>query len=574
MPFCWFCREAAHLLLRASISECKDLKHSLINEYSRIYENWTLSPIFEGLNNEDEMQIPFDELYTEVTICTPGDRKRNLTSYDDMFQYKGKSNRNIVIKGEAGIGKSTWCVRLLHAWCKAHGGNKEPADNENVFDNDMEKAMSRFQYLFFVPLRHVDDKIDSIQDAIFSSVLERFSNSNDVLKYILKKHSDDALIVLDGVDELPSVLSDKGVNNCPVIRTTRPWKYEDISAQKSLKIDMVLTLNGLSKKGINELTCKTINYFERSHGTTLKRDELEEKCEICLAAITFHGLYGLNVPLLLIIMVLCWLENKLSSSLTGTILNMLKVIFLRGKEKVQDLEHKSQICQKEFPPCVIEDETLSYYQELLEQLGHLAYEGLKAEASESDKRLDMLHDCNGTLVFTKSQLEKYVAKQNLEISYRFGLLSKSAVFASLTEEKKVSVSFYHKLFQEFFMALWIVCNEEFHDPQVWLKHSNAIPRMRNVIGFICGLDSSFEGSLRQHMLDLCNWYPNESSSIPLRLYDILEDIETTGTHGGVEQVSTYYLQRCGVIDTHIQCKEMLETIYLYLCQIDIKDLKI
>ena len=90
-----------------SFLECESLKQHLLEEYRRIHFKVSLSPIYEGLN-DDVLQVPVEELFTDVTIVRLDKKKEiALTSYKEMIQTKGTRNKTIFMKGEAGVGKST-----------------------------------------------------------------------------------------------------------------------------------------------------------------------------------------------------------------------------------------------------------------------------------------------------------------------------------------------------------------------------------------------------------------------------------------------------------------------------------
>ena len=514
-----------------SFLECESLKQHLLEEYRRIHFKVSLSPIYEGLN-DDVLQVPVEELYTDVTIVRPDKKKEiALTSYKEMIQTKGTRNKTIFMKGEAGVGKSTWCMQLVNAWCKAHCKNsndpsKETSEPIQSVHKEMEDVMSQFEYLIFVQLRYVEGHT-SILDLIFSSTLERLTVHEATFRKIIEKFSEQVLIILDGLDEYAKILDYKGLNKCTVISTTRPWKY-DIVCSKSpkLKVDLLLKLKGLNSDGVAELSKKVIKILTGAFGDYTHNEDgvndFDEQASECVERFKSVGLSeSVKIPLILIFMVECWFENEkqLLPSLTCNLISLLKIILQRGKQKLSESDKtayktlKSTWCgEDEIPACFGEDTKISKHYGLLLQLSHLAYQGLSSKSKEL------------SLVFKEKQLNQYFKPGETDVCYKFGLLSKSKMSTSLTGPINVSVSFYHKLVQEFFAALWIITKTDaFETKKETLTSIDKVLEMENVILFVCGLQPSLGTKLTEHFADVCNNDPavvkHRSLEINYRLLD-------------------------------------------------------
>ena len=201
-------------------------------------------------------------------------------------------------------------------------------------------------------------------------------------------------------------------------------------------------------------------------------------------------------------MVECWFENEkqLSPSLTCNLISLLIIIIQRGKQKLSESDKtayktlKSTWCREdEIPACFGQDTKISKHYGLLLQLSHLAYQGLSSKSKEL------------SLVFKEKQLDQYFKQGETEVCYKFGLLSKSKMSTSLTGPINVSVSFYHKLVQEFFAALWIIeKTDAFETETETLTSIDKVLEMENVILFVCGLQPSLGTKLTEHFADMCN----------------------------------------------------------------------
>ena len=482
----------------------------MVGEYTRIYRCISLSPLVEELN-DDALRIPIDKVYCDLDIVKVKDKSsagtsanKPLKSYSEMFA--DTEIKNIVIKGEGGTGKSTWCKWLLHAWCQVQRRELGMEGASDEANSDMEESLKRFDYLFFVTLRHVKYQ-SPLKDILLSARLERLSMKRYVCEFILANNSKNVLILVDGFDEYPFTLDCDGLGDSKIVMTTRPWKYDVLlSKDNNFKVDAVSEIRGLTSLGIRELSKKVIaSYSKQSPDLGFKRSNEEEQTdsEVCLDDIDSAELSdSINIPLILIITVLSWLEKdkSLSKSTTYMILDLLKVIFDRGKTKLSETDKqalKRAEQEKKETPVFHKSLTAKYNfmydnQVLLQHLGRLAY----TELTNQNKGL--------SLVFSKDELHEFLDSEELEICYKLGLLTASAVTISLLVPPQVSISFYHKLFQELFAAIGVICDSdttlsEFKNILTSLK---AVLEMENVIIFITALNPCIGSDLSKHIADL------------------------------------------------------------------------
>ena len=497
----------------------KNLQQSLIEEYKHIGFDVPLSPIYDGLN-DDILKVNIDELYTELVIVIPEKKAETpLRSYKDIFRSKGQANRTIFLKGEAGVGKSTWCMQLLYAWVRKHDKNfknivnpkTDISDYSDHAVQDLEEAISQFDYLFIVPLRYVKGK-HSIKDVVFSSLLERLSSLKGTVRGVIENCSDKVLILLDGIDEYTENLSYDGLNQCTVISTTRPWKYDHICATNpGLKVDVVLNLKGLDKTGIETLAkkvCIAVNNSDGNDMSTIQsRVSLDSVVRDQVTTFVRHvrdiGMTdALKIPLTLIIMLESYLENgSLSQSVTRNLVSLLEVLVGRGEKKMLESDFESSSLkdcrfmssEENSIPFFAENESLSDYAFLLQKLSKLAFCGIISSRKED------------ALIFSEKQLGQIFTADELRMCFKFGLLSRSRYFTSMLGKMKASVTFYHKMVQEFFAAAWIVSNTEAVDKlKKGIASVSDILDIENVFVFICGLDAHIGSELTKHFVDVCN----------------------------------------------------------------------
>ena len=125
------------------------------------------------------------QTYTYSYQSTNQYDKRTPLAYKDLFGvHKGKKQvRKVLIEGDAGIGKTTFCTAVSEDWA-----------NDGLFQ--------QFMLLFLLPLRH--KKVASV-----GSIMEliKLLHTNQevcscVASYLEKEEGDNILIVADGWDEL------------------------------------------------------------------------------------------------------------------------------------------------------------------------------------------------------------------------------------------------------------------------------------------------------------------------------------------------------------------------------------
>ncbi|XP_053405051.1 uncharacterized protein LOC123522859 [Mercenaria mercenaria] len=142
----------------------------------------------------------------------------DVLSMSDIFTKDGKPIKIIYVLGDAGSGKSSFCKSLINYWCLAHSEQGQSIDDE--FSGV--KEMKKFNFLFYLPLRHHTDKMK-----IKEMLEEKYEHP--ALMKLLKYESRTCLVVLDGLDEWNPPASkctpERGaLKEYTVLTTSRPWK--------------------------------------------------------------------------------------------------------------------------------------------------------------------------------------------------------------------------------------------------------------------------------------------------------------------------------------------------------------
>ena len=479
------------------------------------------SAIHDGINEVVE-KVPFDEFYSDIDIrCSEG---KNVDSLLDIFADDNCRNilikgRNILIKGVFGVGKSTFCRKLMLAWCQAKSRDAKTRADENMQSlpdtETMEEALSRFQYLFFVD--QGKGNYSTIQEAILSSLC-RLPNCQEMLEHIFKEKSQAVLIIVDGFDEYPNI-EFKGVNQRTVLMTTDQSHCDKICSKVDFKIDKVLTISGLNEEGISNLRYKII----QSYNKTSPHDNIESMSQECKERLTGLDLsQSFTNPFMLKTLVIGWLDEKIKPSETCNLLEMLKLFALRtqnkSKAKTETQEKKgtnssSREGYANIPFCLRDNKTLNPHMDMMLKLGEHVYRGLIDSSQFESFNIPM----------RESYFDKHFREDFESCAKTMGILTKQT-FTPEQDEKEITLSFIHHHFEQFFTALWIVCNQCKNEE--WLSSSKDFVTDENkkarILSFVCGLNSMLGSQLSRHVIEMVT---NDKELNKFRLEQTSSDCE-------------------------------------------------
>ena len=174
-----------------------------------------------------DYSIDMDELYTELTLerlnnTKFGERGKILQNYTDMFKHDSKSpkgRKKVLMKGEAGMGKTSLGKKMGFDWVKG--------------------VFKMFSIIFFLTLRLMNPD-DSIESVIMEQhpELEGLKMSKQKVGAILNKFGDRCLLILDGLDEhgqgqndeVLKIIRNQKLLNCGILVTSRPHSTTDVQS--------------------------------------------------------------------------------------------------------------------------------------------------------------------------------------------------------------------------------------------------------------------------------------------------------------------------------------------------------
>ena len=215
-----------------------EVSHDLIETISNLYKTreGRLSP-FPWC---EEFNFNLNDIFTKPTIVTRDKAGRSVSEQIDstmgVFRpHKDCSKpRTVLIEGEPGMGKTTYCQKIACDWA-------------NGVETDV--SFPNFKLLLFLRCCDVSGSIwEAIDDQLLPKDIEKDAKEN-FFKFIRANQSQ-VLLVLDGLDEAPSNLSKmftdlvqgRELPKCHIILTSR----QEAGVSVSKYCDTLLHMTGFS----------------------------------------------------------------------------------------------------------------------------------------------------------------------------------------------------------------------------------------------------------------------------------------------------------------------------------------
>ena len=514
----------------------------------------------------DEEGVPLSNIYGQVLIEQNVEAMRKtrkpdemsgsklLNTIQDMFYIKKiikKSKisvlaKRIILTGEAGYGKTVLCLKLVDTWSKSkqnkkgqsiikqhsasdtehkveqsvhaedvhgltsikdldksnNGGDKGSDDYDN--DDNLQQFLAYFDMVFYIPLRHAKHGISSIVDLVCESVQECEQNTKQKLRQMLGDGKIPCLVILDGLDEwkapdtcrVPGFPDIDGLVNYTVLCTMRPWRMVNLCLALDSLCDKAVQILGLKDASVETVISNVLVHY---YGLQLDSPLYEEKFKHFCAQAKLPELKSLmKIPLMLTASCLVWNEESDVSSSYFMSLFYLKLMVLtitraENKHGIVNsfLNQKRQNTNtlSNIPSILLEFDPIIDSLEIIKPVGRLALHDLLSKEPH--------------LVFPKNKLERDIGKSNVEIALKVGILSQSKA-PGLSYQQRVSVSFYHKSFQEFTAALYMACGDVEALASFCSKCNTMekIMELSNIIKFVFGLDTVVSSQLSEHINDV------------------------------------------------------------------------
>ena len=409
----------------------------LINGILQLYktrEGW-LSP-FPWC---EEFQFFLGNIFTRLKVVR---RKKTRGEITDVFvdmssildpYEECSAPRTVLIEGEPGMGKTTYCKKYAYDWA-----TKQQAPQGC--------GSTAFKVVLLLKCRDIHS---DVWEAIDDQLLPRDIDEEVKQQFFqfIRENQSSILLILDGLDELPSgklsmfseLIEGKVLPRCHIVATARHEAGKEVRKC----CDTLLQIEGFTEKHVRGFV--TMYFKERPDLATklLERMSRDENLKEMAAN-------PLNTALLCL---LCEeFEGAFSENRAQLYLDMVECVLRRYRKKKGLLE--------------IGEDLTNHYKPQLNRLGLVALNGL----------------LNDKLDFNESELGNH-AKELTE----FGFLSVQPGGNKLRQ--KLHYAFLHKSFQEFFAAFFICSQiqnkkitpaELVSDPRYFVK-------LKQVLLFSCGI---------------------------------------------------------------------------------------
>ena len=421
---------------------------------------------------------------------------KELQSLQEMFYTNEKPAKRIFLKGEAGCGKTFFCLKLLDTWCQVK--------QSGIAHDVLQQCLGVFDLVFYLPLRHFKGNLASVKDMIGQTVSEQCLK----LVSVGQIH---CLVILDGLDESPvsfrELPSMHGIVSYVLFCTTRPWKLTQFSLTYSSddKVVQILGLLPTSEKKVIEFVL--VNFYKLKKET----DEFKRKFKRYSSMLKISSLESLvKMPMVLTACCCMWYEEDAYSeqsqdtegqvtkdsptvhtSMTFTYLSLVDSMIRRADQKCDLRSLLTQACPlplTNIPKVLTSFSYIHNFLAALLPLCRLAYTDLVSGDTK--------------LVFQKDELERELGHPLVEIALKVGLISQTKAPGRF-HQQNVSVNFYHKSVQEFLAAVHLTCTDT-DDLKSYCTSLDKVMNVANVIKFGIALDPSFCHDVSKHVMDIVN----------------------------------------------------------------------
>ena len=339
-------------------------------------------------------------IYRKKTRGTATDRVVTMSEILNPHEECEKP-RTVLIEGKPGMGKTTYCKKLVFDWATGK------LETEDCFPN--------YQIVLFIKCR---DVMSDLWEAIDDQLLSRDVDEDTREKFFdfIRQNQSDVLLVLDGLDEVPEeklpmfteIIQGRVLPNSRVVATAR----HEAGMKVRKYCNTLLEIEGFTNEDARTFVFK---YFKTSEHLA-KKLIFQLRNDKNLKDMTVNPL---NTALLCLV---CEeFEGVFPESRTMLYMEIIQCVLRRYRAK------------KELPENG--DDLIELYENQLKHLGSIALKGL-------------LED---NLDFDKKELGKHAASD----LPGFGFLSVQPGGSKLRPTQRYG--FLHKSFQEFFAGFYLCC---------------------------------------------------------------------------------------------------------------------
>ena len=523
---------------------------------AKIYKNATQ---FIPVLLEDDERLPVGEIYAPLLLAEDLDAmkrtrrpdapsgNRIIKNMKEVFYVDEELSTSIFLKGDAGSGKTVFCLKLVESWSLL----KQSTNQEHVCEKDsdfikqvmeaapflrlevygsftmpeglcttcnLQKCISEFDLLYYVALRDARVGKTSVVELVCDAVCNGVPNAMNRTKRLLSDDNIKCLIILDGLDEWSAPDGWTGLpddyelsDQCTIMSTMRQWKFAYLT-RKLKHDDRIVTVCGLSSYSIAKVVENIVVDFYGGDKEKM-RQRFVDFYEKATSKVQGNIM---RMPMVLVAACHLWCGEDSDDSLISTdVMNspcrshfnlilideMIKNSASRrckqGSMNLHPAAKKKKENSQTHPrvPAILRTfKHIFRFIDMLLPFCELAYTDLVSPETK--------------LIFYKGDLEEKLGKEMVALAHSIGLISQAKLCgkSKLNEPQKLSVSFYHKSIQEVLAAIYIKCETEDKVSELceYCSTMEKIMEMANVIRSVMVLDSKVSSMISKHVIDIVN----------------------------------------------------------------------
>ena len=386
----------------------------------------------------EEFHIQLNDIYTRLKVI--GRKKARGTATDEVVNMSAifkpheecSNPRTVLIEGKPGMGKTTYCKKLLYDWAT----RKPPADG----------CFPQFETVLLLKCRDIKSNIwEAIDDQLLP--LDIQEDIREKFFTFIRQNQSSVLLVLDGLDELPTgklrecseIIQGRVLPKCHLVATSRP----EAGMKVRRYCDTILEIQGFAEEDATKFIYK---YFKNMEDLAQKL-VFKLRNDKSLQDMTANPL---NTALLCLLCEEC--QGIFPESSTQLYLDIIECVLRRFRRKKGLPETSEKLTE--------------IYKTELKLLGLIALNGLHA----------------GNLNFDEHELRNH----NVKLS-GFGFLSVQPGGSKMRPCRRYA--FLHKSFQEIFAAYYLCCqllNQEI-TPESLVSDARYFNELKQVLLFSCGI---------------------------------------------------------------------------------------
>ena len=353
----------------------------------------------------EDFSFHLNDMFTRLKIFgkekSRGVLTDEITNMTAIFKAHAEcqSPRTVLIEGDPGMGKTTYCQKLAYDW----------ATKKDEWD----PSFPEIEVLLLLKCNEIQSNIwEAIDDQILPEEME--DQAKECFFKFIRENQSKVLLVLDGLDEvdpsnlkvLSNLIQGKELSGCYIVVTSR----HEAGSKVRRYFDTLWEIEGFTKKDAESFILK---YFKNINKEHLARKLIQSIRDVDLSELTKNPL---NTALLCVI---CEdFEGVFPTSRTELYTEIVLCV-LRRYEQKQGLASKNE-------------DLMTVYKKELIDLGRMALESLLKEELYFEE-----HKSDGGLI----------------VLSKFGFLSLQA--GGSKRKVVVRYAFLHKSFQEFFAGFYL-----------------------------------------------------------------------------------------------------------------------